>query len=103
MFLEICLFLTLLLGYYIYLDRKPKGMPPGPWEIPFIGNQPILCTEDGRRLLKYGSVSTVRFGFRSVVITDYRIAKEAMASPDLANRPAFFSEFLSVDEKKKGG
>ena len=43
-----------------------------------------------------------RFGYRTVVILDYKIAKEAMASPDLADRPALFHEF-SLDEKKKGG
>jgi len=102
MFLEICLFLSLLVGYYIFLDRKPKGMPPGPWEIPFIGNRPILSTGHVSRLVKYGGICTVRLGFRTVVIMDYKIAKEAMASPDLADRPAFFSDF-SLDEKKKGG
>jgi len=102
MFFEICLFFMLLIGYYIILDRKPKGMPPGPWEIPFIGNQPIINKAHVDGLEKYGDVSTVRFGDRSVIIMDYKIAKEAMASPDLADRPAFFSE-MSLDEKKKGG
>lgn len=39
---------------------------------------------------------------RTVLVFDYKIAKEAMASLDFINRPAFFANF-SLDDRKLGG
>lgn len=39
---------------------------------------------------------------RSVIIYDYKLAKEVMGRPDFADRPSFFGDF-SLDEQKKGG
>jgi len=104
MWVEVALFLFLVLAYFVIKDRKPRGMPPGPTEIPFIGNVPDISTAGYRRLQQqYGDVVTGRLGaVRTVKIFDYKIAKEALAHPDFVNRPLFFSIF-SLDEKKKGG
>jgi len=104
MIVEVVLFLLLLLAYFVFKDRKPKGMPPGPPEIPFMGNiPPVKMAEYTRLRQKYGDVVTTRFGnVRVVVVFDYHLAKAAMAHADVANRPPLFDIFF-VDELKKGG
>jgi len=104
MIVEILLFLALLLAYFAIKDRKPKGMPPGPFEFPFLGHLPYMRPEDYGQMQKmYGDVVTNRLGsVRSVKIFDDKIAREALAHADFANRPPFFALF-SLDERKKGG
>jgi len=104
MLVEAVLFVTLLLLFLAVRDRKPPGMPPGPLEIPFLGNVPVVTTEGYVQLQKkYGDVVTTRLGgVRSVKIFDNKIAKEALAHADFVNRPSFFSIF-SIDDKEKGG
>jgi len=104
MWVELCLFLVLVVAYYVAKDRKPKGMPPGPWEIPFFGNRILLDTKYMLGLQKlYGDVVTTRImHLRTVVLYDYHTAKEVMASPDFADRPAFFLDF-SLDDRNQGG
>jgi len=104
MLVEICLFIALVIAYYVAKDRKPKGMPPGPWEIPFLGNQPPISVEYIMQLRqRYGDVVTTRMAnMRSVLLFDYQLAKEAMAAPELADRPSFLQQF-SLDERGLGG
>jgi len=104
MLIEIAIFLILVLAYYVVKDRKPKGMPPGPWEIPFMGNRLIMHVPYMLGLRDtYGDVVTTRMGpLRTVLIYDYQTAKQTMSSPDFADRPAFFKMF-SLDDRGQGG
>jgi len=105
MWTELVLFLLLVLAYYVARDMKPKRMPPGPWEIPFLGNRMIINVKYmlGLREL-YGDIVTTRLmHMRTVLIYDYHTAKEVMASNDFADRPAFFMEEFGLDDRKKGG
>jgi len=102
MIVEVFLFFGVILAYFIIQDRKPKGMPPGPWEIPFVGNQAVLEDYHLDTIKNYGPIVTTRLGIRTVVIFDYHLGKQAMASHDFENRPGFFENF-SLDETKKGG
>jgi len=102
MIVEVLLFLGVILAYLIVQDRKPKGMPPGPWEFPFFGNGPCLEDYHLDKIKKYGPVVTTRFGIRKITIFDYHIGKQVMASHDFENRPSFFAEF-SIDKTKRGG
>jgi len=104
MLVEALLLLALLLAYLVARDRKPKGMAPGPFEFPFIGNKPALKVKEFFTLReKYGDVVTTRLGsFRSVLLYDYRTAREVMAHPDFAGRPGVFDAF-SLDDQNKGG
>jgi len=104
MIIELLIFFTLIIAYYVIKDRKPKGMPPGPWEIPFLGNKMIFDVPYMMGLReKYGDVVTTRMaGMRTVLLYDYTTAKQAMASPDFADRPSFFQMF-TLDDRKQGG
>jgi len=104
MLTEAVLFCLLLLAYFILRDRKPRGMPPGPFEVPFLGNRPPLEEAHVLRLREtYGDVVTTRVGGqRNVLLFNYHHAKEALASPDCADRPDIFDAF-SLDDRKKGG
>jgi len=105
MWVEICLFLVLVLTYYVVKDRKPKGMPPGPFEWPFMGNRPPLETSYIMQLKKqYGNVVTTRIAhLRTVLVYDPQLAKEAMAAVDFADRPIELFGQFSLDDRKQGG
>ncbi|KAF2352187.1 Cytochrome P450 [Trinorchestia longiramus] len=104
MLLELLLFLLALLVYAVIKDRRPRNCPPGPKEIPFFGNLPILSEVPAEKLKqKYGDVVMHRTGgLRTIIIFDYHLAKEAMARPEFSDRPAFFNDF-SIDDQKLGG
>merc|ERR1719369_2138007 len=104
MIVELVLFLVCLLAILIYKDMKPRGMPPGPMEIPFFGNVQMVETEHVDTMKKYGDIVTTRFGeTRQVTIYDYHISKEAMASPACVDRTEQFKDFIMDHEHKKGG
>jgi len=106
MILELFLILAISLALLVYKDRRPKGFPPGPFEIPFLGNLKNGTVFDCDGLLnlrkQYGDIVGTRFNIRNIILYDYHVAKEVMASADFVNRPSFFSDF-SLDDKKKGG
>ncbi|KAF2359167.1 Cytochrome P450 [Trinorchestia longiramus] len=104
MWLEILLFLTLLLVYAVIMDRKPANSPPGPMEIPFFGCMPLYDAKLIQNLRdRYGNIVSHRTGnMRSVILFDYNTAREVMARAEFSDRPDFFSTF-SVDNQKLGG
>ncbi|KAA0188387.1 Cytochrome P450 CYP3214A3 [Hyalella azteca] len=104
MFVEIGLFLLLVLVYAVLRDRRPRNCPPGPVEIPFFGRLPFFDEKIGENLRKkYGDIVSHRTGpLRSVYLFDYSTAKEAMARLEFADRPDTFSAF-NVDDQKIGG
>ncbi|KAF2349593.1 Cytochrome P450 [Trinorchestia longiramus] len=104
MWLEILLFLVLVLVYAVIRDRKPANCPPGPMEIPFFGGMPLFDETVIQNLHDcYGDIVSHRTGnVRSVVLFDYDTAKEVMARAEFSDRPDFFSSF-SLDDQKLGG
>ncbi|KAF2360770.1 Cytochrome P450 [Trinorchestia longiramus] len=104
MWLEILLFLTLLLMYAVIRDRKPANSPPGPMEIPFFGRIPLMDAKLIQNLRdRYGNIVSCRTGsMRSVMLFDYDTAKEVMARAEFSDRPNWFSAF-SLDDQKLGG
>ncbi|KAF2355063.1 Cytochrome P450 [Trinorchestia longiramus] len=104
MWLEIFLFLVLLLVYAVIRDRKPPNSPPGPMEIPFFGGMPLFDEKIVQKLRdSYGNIVSHRTGnMRSMILYDYNTAKEVMARAEFSDRPDFFSAF-SLDDKKLGG
>jgi len=104
MFVEVFLFVLMLMLYVVYKDKKPSNMPPGPPEVPLLGQLPVVTADQAMRIRQqYGDIVTVRTGSRRTVhIFDYALAKEAMARPSTAYRPHFMS-YTSLDEQKTGG
>lgn len=105
MLIEVALILFLLFLYYAIKDGKPSGMPPGPIEFPIIGQfSPVFEEVKAEELRKkYGNIVTGRLGsMRTVIIYDYKMAKDAMAKLEFAGRPSFFADF-NLDEDKTGG
>jgi len=105
MWVEVCLFLALVIAYYVVKDMKPKGMPPGPWEVPFLGNRPPVEVKYVMELReRYGDVVTTRMAhLRTVLVYDYRLAKDAMAAVEFSDRPTELFGQFSLDDRKQGG
>ncbi|KAF2349594.1 Cytochrome P450 [Trinorchestia longiramus] len=103
MWLEIFLLLLLLLVYAVIKDRRPRNYPPGMWEIPFIGNTPMLEAEQVQKLKKYGDIVMHRTGnFRTIYLFDYTVAKQVMGRLEFADRPEMIRAF-SIDDLTLGG
>ncbi|XP_018012683.1 cytochrome P450 2L1 [Hyalella azteca] len=104
MFLEIILTLVLLLLFLIVRDRRPANMPPGPWEVPFLGRVPLLLGTDAQKLReKYGDIVTMRTGsLRCVLLFDFKTCKEVLGRAEFAGRPDVFRD-ITLDDQKTGG
>ncbi|XP_018025046.1 cytochrome P450 2L1, partial [Hyalella azteca] len=104
MWLEVLLLCALLLVYAVLRDRRPRNCPPGPTEIPFFGRMPFFDEVVAEELKKnYGDIVMYRTGsYRSVLLFDYHVAKEALARLEFADRPNFFESF-NIDDQKTGG
>jgi cytochrome P450 family 2 subfamily J len=77
---------------FYWSRRRPKNYPPGPWRLPFIGNahqvgkQPYLDFMKMRE--KYGDIIAIDFGsYRSVIINDYKLIREALNETAFTGRP----------------
>ncbi|KAM7309247.1 cytochrome P450 2J4 [Ixodes scapularis] len=90
--------LGVLLVQYIWDQLKrnfKKGLPPGPYGLPFVGYLPFM-PKDGHRGVealkdKYGTVFGVTLGSRYVVfLCDFGSIKEALSQDSLLNRPEEF-------------
>jgi len=90
-----CLLLLMALALWAARDRKPKGMPPGPVEIPFFGNTFLSACEDLEAYRKkYGNIYTTRLGtFRQVVVCEQAAALQCFSSPAFVDRPQVFRIF----------
>ncbi|KAA0190604.1 Cytochrome P450 CYP3214A, partial [Hyalella azteca] len=104
MWVEIGSLFVLVLVYAVLRDRRPRNCPPGPSEIPFIGNMPFFDEKTAAELRKkYGDIFMHRTGpYRTVYLFDYHTAKEVMSRPEMSDRPSYFATF-SLDDQKQGG
>jgi len=89
---------------FVWRDRKPKLMPPGPWEIPFLGRAPDISRAHLAELnKKYGDIVAVRTGaVRTVYLFDYHTARDVLGRQELSNRPPYLEEFR-MDHQETGG
>lgn len=74
------------------IHSKKKKLPPGPFNLPFVGYLPFLGQKPHvtfKKLAeKYGPVFRLRLGTsKAVIITDYDIMKEAFSKSETLNRP----------------
>lgn len=113
MLVELIAFVLLLFFLLsLYYSRRPKGMPPGPTPLPFIGNmldvsrwisKNQLQVELAKAAQKYGSIFTFEIpGERTVVINSASIAREAFLTKkdDFAGRPYVFTwDYLTRGSK----
>uniref|UniRef100_A0A6B0VDT0 Cytochrome n=1 Tax=Ixodes ricinus TaxID=34613 RepID=A0A6B0VDT0_IXORI len=90
--------LGVLLVQYFWDQLKrnfKKGLPPGPYGLPFVGYLPFM-SKDGYRGVealkeKYGTVFGVTLGSRYVVfLCDFGSIKEALSQDSLLDRPDVF-------------
>ncbi|XP_029851585.2 cytochrome P450 2J6-like [Ixodes scapularis] len=90
--------LGVLLVQYFWEQLKrnlKKGLPPGPYGLPFVGYLPFM-PKNGHRGVealkdKYGPVFGVTLGSRYVVfLCDFTCIKEALSQDSLLNRPVEF-------------
>ena len=95
------------------LKHRSQNLPPGPWNLPYIGNflglvyklirtgdEPEYQLADIAR--RYGDVFTLRVGSRIVIIANsYKSIKEAYQNPLISDRPNSKGlEESSMDEGK---
>ncbi|KAG5611346.1 hypothetical protein H5410_022627 [Solanum commersonii] len=98
-FLFLC-FLFLLRKWKKYSNNtQTKKLPPGPWELPFIGSMHHLAGGLPHRVLrdlakKYGPLMHLQLGeVSAVVVTFAEMAKQVLKTHDLAfaSRPKFMA------------
>lgn len=108
---------VVLLSYLLIkglLDQR--GLPPGPWGLPVLGSLLRLSPTEPYRSLsrlaeRYGPVYSVRLGHvLTVVISDPKIAREALAKDELSGRASLFlthgimkgyGQYLTLHSRKK--
>ncbi|XP_071803788.1 cytochrome P450 2J5-like [Asterias amurensis] len=91
---------TALVGLLAFLVlswalRRPRNLPPGPWEWPLLGSLPTLALASGepyevflKMSKKYGPIFTLSIlGQRIVVVHGYDAIKDAFQNPSLNDRP----------------
>jgi len=75
--------LTLCLGLALYHSiTRPRGSPPGPPLLPFIGNFHVMLRKDTRNLFrelrdKYGDIYSLNIGYTQwIIFNSYDVLKE---------------------------
>ncbi|XP_015215087.2 cytochrome P450 2J6-like [Lepisosteus oculatus] len=85
-------FFAFLIVSDLFKNRKPRNFPPGPWELPVLGN--ILNFDTKRAHLyitelaeRHGNVFSLRIGRRMVVLNE--LVKEVLVQQgdDISDRP----------------
>ncbi|GFT99347.1 cytochrome P450 18a1 [Nephila pilipes] len=86
-----------LVVIYNIMHSKKRKLPPGPFNLPFVGYLPFLGEKPHitfqKLSEKYGPVFRLRLGMSTaIIITDYNIMKEAFSKSASLNRPPNFSQ-----------
>nr|XP_045615904.1 cytochrome P450 2L1-like [Procambarus clarkii]XP_045615905.1 cytochrome P450 2L1-like [Procambarus clarkii] len=103
MWLEVVLFVVLvvLLRYWFL---RPKGMPPGPLVIPFLGNIPTFQISQVKEYRKkYGDIYRTELrSTKLIYLCNYQLIKEAFSKQELADRPDLPLANIMTDGKEAG-
>ncbi|ETN60006.1 cytochrome P450 [Anopheles darlingi] len=83
---------VLFLQYLIRLVSQINKLPPGPWGVPIFGYLTFIGHEKHTQYMKlakkYGSLFSAKLGAQlTVVISDYKIIREAFKTEEFTGRP----------------
>lgn len=83
---------VLFLQYIIRLVSQINKLPPGPWGVPIFGYLTFIGHEKHTQYMKlakkYGSLFSAKLGAQlTVVISDYKIIREAFKTEEFTGRP----------------
>lgn len=83
---------VLFLQWLFRLVCQIKSLPPGPWGLPVFGYLTFIGREKHTQYMKlakkYGSLFCAKLGAQlTVVISDYKIIREAFKTEDFTGRP----------------
>ncbi|XP_027237770.2 methyl farnesoate epoxidase [Penaeus vannamei] len=93
MLLSVALLLILTLALLYRMALKPRGFPPGPARLPFLGFLPYMERHLVHKQLwrlsdTYGPVVGLYFGMKPfVIVNGWDAVKESLANDDLNGRP----------------
>ncbi|XP_037773710.1 cytochrome P450 2L1-like [Penaeus monodon] len=103
MIVEILLFAVgvILLHYWI---SRPRGMPPGPMVIPYLGSRLIFTVSQVQAMHKiYGDIFKSEIGSHKLIfLCSNKLIKEALAKVDFADRPRLEVAHFLTDGQEAG-
>ncbi|XP_051157558.1 cytochrome P450 306a1 isoform X2 [Leptopilina boulardi] len=95
--LQLLLFLTLLIVMFIFnKNRKKLKLPPGPWQLPFLGYLPFINAKSPHLTLtalakQYGSIFGINMGsVYAVVLSDHNIIRQVLAKEEFSGRAPLY-------------
>ncbi|XP_063601622.1 cytochrome P450 2L1-like [Penaeus indicus] len=103
MIVEILLFVVgvILLRYWI---SRPRGMPPGPMVVPFLGSRPVLSVDQVQKMHKiYGDIFKSEIGpHKFIFLCSNKLIKEALSKTEFADRPQLEMLHFLTDGQEAG-
>jgi len=104
--LTVKLLLVLLTLVLLRQTKRPSGMPPGPWGLPFLGYLPFIGANPHETYhslsKKYGPIFSVPLGQEHVVILDdFKLSKDSMQKDEFSGRPVEMGSMAQLEETKK--
>lgn len=107
MLTEVLLAALLLLLLLVFVNRKPQGLPPGPWGWPVLGKLPsrdLPLAEHVKALRRtHGDVISWRIGGRIYIfLCNYNVIRAAFTRLEFSGRPDLFSQKAFTDFTNSG-
>ncbi|XP_063601589.1 cytochrome P450 2L1-like [Penaeus indicus] len=103
MIVEILLFVVgvILLRYWI---SRPRGMPPGPMVVPFLGSRPVFSVDQVQKMHKiYGDIFKSEIGpHKFIFLCSNKLIKEALSKTEFADRPQLEMLHFLTDGQEAG-
>lgn len=96
-FLHVLLCFVFLVAMYTFNKKRQKlKMPPGPWQLPFVGYLPFIDAKNPYLTLtalakKYGPIFGINMGsVYTVVLSDHHIIKQVLAKDEFTGRAPLY-------------
>nr|XP_027225549.1 cytochrome P450 2L1-like [Penaeus vannamei] len=88
MIVEILLFAVAVFLLHYWMSR-PRGMPPGPMVIPYLGSRPVISVDHVQKMHKiYGDIFKSEVGpHKFIFLCSNKLIKEALTKVEFADRP----------------